>query len=238
MKKVRASIVPYLNARPFLHGLERSGLLDEMDLMIQEPALGAVSLQTGEVDLALAPVAIMPLLPEHHIVSDYAIACDGPVGSVAVFAHVPIEELHTIQLDVNSMTSNALLRVLVSDYWQLNVSLVAGTAGEPLLSHGEGVLLIGNRAMKYRSRFACVHDLGEAWKHHTGLPFVFALWLSAKPLPGDFVTKFSAALELGIQEIPQLKITDEEMVYLRRQVKYKLNDGMRLALDKFLAAIR
>jgi chorismate dehydratase len=54
----------------------------------------------------------------------------------------------------------------------------------------EAVLLIGDKVVDpRRSGFAYEVDLGGAWRQHTGLPFVFAVWAArAAGAPGDWAT--------------------------------------------------
>ncbi len=63
-KKIRLSAVSYLNTKPFIYGLFRSEMADEIELSLDIPSVCARKLLTGEVDLALTPVAIIPELPQ------------------------------------------------------------------------------------------------------------------------------------------------------------------------------
>ncbi|HWT06121.1 MAG TPA: MqnA/MqnD/SBP family protein, partial [Xanthomonadales bacterium] len=67
---------------------------------------------------------------------------------------------------------------------------------------GRPALVIGDDALVARGACApaAIHDLGEAWRAWTGLPFVFAVWavrrdvLAARP---DDVAALAAALAQG-----------------------------------------
>ena len=72
---------------------------DEIELVTDYPASIADMLINGEVDLALVPVATIPLLKTYHIISNYCIGCKGEVASVCLFSDVPIDEIDTILLD-------------------------------------------------------------------------------------------------------------------------------------------
>jgi chorismate dehydratase len=48
------------------------------------------------------------------------------------------------------------------------------------------------------------YDLGEAWKKHTGLPFVFAAWTANKKLPTDFISAFDEANAFGLQNLDEV----------------------------------
>ena len=63
-------------------------------------------------------------------------------------------------------------------------------------------MVIGDRALA--SKIFCQlmsYDLGEAWKEMTGLPFVFAAWISNKSLDPAWVDRFDQANAFGLQNI-------------------------------------
>jgi chorismate dehydratase len=232
MKPVRVSIVPYLNARPFLLGLRQNSVSALIDLRVEEPAVGARSLLNGSVDLALAPVAVLPQLADYEIISDYCIGCDGPVGSVGICSNAPLEQLKIVYKDIHSMTSNALLDILLRVYWKLDVQTLPGAGGVPNLQPEEGALLIGSRALEHKGRFSYFHDLGAAWKAHTGLPFVFAAWISRTALPEEFIGAFTEALAAGLATIPH-QFNEAERHYLTQEVRFELDEAAREGLALF-----
>jgi chorismate dehydratase len=57
--------------------------------------------------------------------------------------------------------------------------------------------VIGDRAFEQKQVSTYSYDLGDAWKKMTGLPFVFAAWVSNKPLDDHFIQNFNAPMNLG-----------------------------------------
>jgi chorismate dehydratase len=111
--KIKVGAVSYLNTKPLIYGFEQGMMADEIDLVIDYPANVAKLLVENKIDIGLIPVAAIPLLMEHYIISDYCIGCDGEVASVCLFSQVPINEIETILLDYQSKTSVALLQLLL-----------------------------------------------------------------------------------------------------------------------------
>jgi len=111
-KKIRLSAVSYLNTKPFIYGLFRGELAEEIELSLDIPSECARKLKAGEVDLALTPVAIIPELPQAWLVSDYCIGSTGTVKTVCLFSEKPLPEIKRILLDFHSRTSVALTRIL------------------------------------------------------------------------------------------------------------------------------
>ncbi|MFN0216562.1 MAG: menaquinone biosynthetic enzyme MqnA/MqnD family protein [Saprospiraceae bacterium] len=238
---MRLSAVSYLNTKPFIYGLFRSDLAEMIDLSLDIPAVCAQKLLSGEVDLALTPVAVIPQLPEAYLVSNYCIGATGAVKTVCLFAEVPLSEIKKIYLDFHSRTSVALIQILCEKYWNICPKFIPATEGfESLITGDAAGLIIGDRAIGKENRFAFTYDLGEAWIAWTGLPFVFAAWLSTRPLHPEFSLRFNNALRLGLDHLPELvKIIptipdfDTEQ-YFRENISYNLDEAKWLGLNRFL----
>ena len=90
-KRWRIGAVSYLNTRPLLLGLAHEGFKNRIDLVKSYPAKIAQDLLSGQIDIGLVPVAIIPQLTHPHIISNYVIGTNGAVASVALFSEVPID---------------------------------------------------------------------------------------------------------------------------------------------------
>ncbi|MEJ7913649.1 MAG: menaquinone biosynthesis protein [Chitinophagaceae bacterium] len=241
MKKTKIAAVDYLNTKPLLYGIKKSAVAMKITLLEAYPSEVAQLLIDGKVDVGLVPVAVIPQLKESHIISDYCIASDGPVASVCIFSDVPMEQVERIYLDYQSRTSVMLARILLRDYWQCNVPLLP-TKEDGYRKAIEGTtagLVIGDRALEQRLHSRYVYDLGEAWKAHTGLPFVFAAWVSNNVLSPEFLTAFNAANGLGFEELPQvIKENPYKLFslhdYYTKYISYRLDEEKRRGLQLFL----
>ncbi|MDQ3110130.1 MAG: menaquinone biosynthesis protein [Bacteroidota bacterium] len=238
---IRISAVSYLNTKPFLRGLEISPVKD-ISVSLDIPSECARKLLEGEVDLGLVPVAIIPRLKEAHILPGYCIGADGPVASVKLYSQVPLSEIKTILLDYQSRTSVTLARVLASELWKISPEWKKAEAGfESAVSGTTAAVIIGDRTFQLNGTFNYEFDLSEEWKKLTGLPFVFACWVSNKELPENFKTAFSKAMEAGLQhmdevikeESPEYLPFDVEK-YLRQSLNLRLNDRGEAAIALFL----
>lgn len=242
MKKIRITAVSYLNTKPLLYGLLNSPLAEQIDLSLDIPSECARKLRDGEADIALTPVAILPELPEWHLVSDYCIGAEGAVKTVNIYGEVPLEEMENLYLDHHSRTSIALTRVLLQEYWQQAPRFIPASEGYISQIKGKtGGVVIGDRTIGLEKRFPYVYDLSEAWQAFTGLPFVFAAWVSRKELPQAFTDQFNKAMESGIAAIPKLKLLlpsphpeFDLTTYFTHYISYHLNPEKRRALDRFL----
>lgn len=218
--------------------------MNDIELSINYPSVLAQQLKDNEIDVALLPVAVIPTIPGANMVSDYGIAADGEVASVAIYSMVPMEEVDTVYLDYQSRTSIMLARLLLRDYWKKDVVFKPATEHyiEYINDNAAGVI-IGDRAIRQLTNFAYIYDLAAAWKQHTGLPFVFAAWVANKELPPEFITAFNKANSEGLQHIDEIVAATEFPYYdlkkyYTENIRYYLDEEKKKGLNKFLELIQ
>jgi chorismate dehydratase len=240
LEKIKVGIVNYLNTRPLLYGIRRSPVMDRMELVQDYPAQVARLLTAGEIDMGLVPVTVLQHLPQHHIYTDYCIGCKGPVASVCLFSEVPVEQIKEVLLDYQSRTSVSLAKILLREYWKINPILTDTNSDFRSSVRGTTAgVIIGDRALEQRQHSPFIYDLGEAWKNFTGLPFVFAAWISNKKLPPDFVNAFNTANQTGLNHITEVVAENPNAVfdlkeYYTKYIDYRLDAEKRKALQLFL----
>jgi len=235
--------VSYLNTKPLIYGFEKGMMKEEVELVMDYPANIASMLINDEIDIGLVPVAILPVLKEYYLISDYCIACDGEVASVCLLSDVQIDEIETILLDYQSKTSVALLKILLKEHWNIKPKLVDTEQGYELSISGTTAgLVIGDRALEQRNRSKYCYDLGQSWKELTGLPFVFAVWVSNKSMDKQFIEKFNMTNDLGITNIEEvIKLSNflsfDLKLYYTKYIKYIIDNKKQNGLNEFLNRI-
>lgn len=235
----------YLNTKPLLYGLEQGSIREEIELIGDYPSRLASLLLNGEIDLGLVPVAILPKMKDYHIVGNYCIGTEGEIASVALFSEVPMNEIQKVYLDYQSQTSVALLRYLMKDYWGINPEIVHAD-NENYRKEIKGTtagLVIGDRAFEQRKISTFIYDLGSEWRSITGLPFVFAAWVSNQELPKDFIQRFDDANAAGLERIDEIAEQNNFELYdLKKYYKlhlsYRLDDRKRQGLERFLSLLK
>lgn len=244
MEKIRVGIVNYLNTRPLIYGLLQPPVNELIELTGDYPARVAEQLINDEIDLGLVPVAVLQKMPEYHIVGNYCIGTEGEIASVALFSEVPLSEIRKVYLDYQSRTSVALLKYLMKESWGINPEIVQAE-NENYRAEIRGTtagLVIGDRAFEQRRQSTFIYDLGSEWRAITGLPFVFAVWVSKKKLPEDFIKVFDDANALGLSFIDEIVAETENPLYeLKKYYKlhlsYHLDDQKRKGMTRFLELI-
>ncbi len=177
--------IDYLNCVPFFHYLKESGFSGDiirgvpshLNKLLREGTIDACPSSSFEYGLNWADYVLLPNL---------SISSVGPVGSVLLFSPIPPEELSGIPIALTgeSATSVNLLRILLPEFYDTAPveDYLPETSVETVIQEGKPALLIGDRALRQAKQApeGTLFDLGELWTRHTGLPFVFALWMVRK----------------------------------------------------------
>lgn len=249
MEKIRVSAVKYINSYPFMIGLRDGEVARMIDLEVCHPSECADRLIADMTDIGLVPVAVTASMKEFHIVSDYCLSTNGEVRTVLLVSNTPFDKIRRIYLDFRSRSSVALCRILAAKAWNRDYQWHPAPEEFDVTSmaDGEAAVMIGDRCFEYADLFSFRLDLGLEWKKFTGLPFVFACWVSIKELPELFTTLFNKALKEGLdrrnEAVALLKegtnATPEEVIYyLNHNIDFHLDDLKREALKRFIDYIK
>jgi chorismate dehydratase len=244
---ISVSAVSYTNSIPFVYGLTHSVVQQEIDLSLDIPSQCADKLIQGQVDIGLVPVAILPQINTGKIISNFCIGAIGKVDTVMLYSQVPLEKIKRIWLDFQSRTSVQLVQVLCREYWHIEPEfLVAKPGYEKAIQNEDAGVVIGDRCFAKAEKYEFSYDLPEHWFQFTGLPFVFAVWLSNKPLKDDFVQRFNQALQFGLLHkeqamdkfLPSNLSREIASTYLNHRISYAFDASKQQGLQLFLSKIK
>jgi len=245
VKKIRISAVSYTNTKPFIYGIQHSSIIDQIDLSLDMPSDCAQKLIDDKADIGLIPVAATLNLPEWHIVSDYCIGANGAVNSVFIFSNCDIHEVKAIQLDPESRSSNNLAKVLMKNFWKVAPEQIVNAPDYAQSTDPQTAFVqIGDRTFGKKQQYKYVYDLAEEWQKMTALPFMFAAWISNKPISQEFVDQFNISLKYGLDHRPELlkelpKRNDFDLDdYLMHKLDFRLTEDKKKALYLFLDYIK
>jgi chorismate dehydratase len=241
--KIRISAVSYLNTLPFLYGIKYSNLLSNFEFELDYPAICAQKLIENNVDIALIPVAAIPLVQNARFISDFCIGAHNEVKSVLLLSDVPLAQIKSILLDYQSKTSVNLVKVLANKLWKISPEWIAGEKGfeNKIVGNTAGVV-IGDRTFLLYNKYQYVYDLSSEWYKLTGLPFVFASWVCNKNIDQSFENQFNEALRFGINHIREVVIEYNELnpdsgidlyEYLTKYISFEFNTQKKESLKQF-----
>jgi chorismate dehydratase len=209
MVPARVACVRYLNTLPLVDGLEG---VAGLEVVSTAPSRIAPMVGRGEADLGLGSIIDvarsatgLALLPVGMIGSD------GPTMTVRVFSRVPMEAVSRVHADVESHTSTALCQIVLERLHGTRPEVVdfdareriertpSGAAERPTEEQAwpETMLLIGDKVVVDAppdEEYPHQLDLGLAWRHLTGLPMVYAMWMCRAGEAGDRRVQLAADL--------------------------------------------
>jgi len=201
---MRIGAAPFLNAQPLQWGLkERHKLFDvapsEMGRMLKE----------GKLDVALAPIAAYFLDPSLQIIPVAAIGSKGPVKSVRLLSHGPLNDVTKLFADSRSQTSVLLARLILKKWYRVkNLSVVhvdTKTFHPNQIKPWEAALQFGDDALIAAPTGMTVTDLGEEWFLRTQKPFVYAVWMAANvPVAREIEMDLLACKNEGLKHFEEI----------------------------------
>ncbi len=241
-------VVSFLNARPLV-----DSLVGRPDAIVKPavPAKLAAMMDRGACEVALLPIVDYWRSRDRlERISDACIASEGETLTVRVFSKVPPDKLVRLHADVHSHTSVILARAIWRELYdrRLDIHPYDADARHDDADATEAILLIGDKVVCDVPRgFGFQVDLGSAWQHLTGLPFVFAAWYG--PRGGDhraLAETLEAARDAGVAHAERIAAEQAPIHgwpqalavrYLRDIMRYRLTDAMRTAMDRFFQLI-
>ncbi len=244
---MRLAVVSYLNSRPFVEGLQRAFAPDELQVVEAVPAECGRLFTEGSVEVALLPVGALLHAPPAVVLPEVCIGAAGSVDSVFIVSHRPLAEVRSIHHDAQSLTSNGLAEVLMANHWNLTPAWAPPLTELDSLADSAATVVIGDRALAARGRFAHVIDLAAAWQDYSSLPFAFAVWAVR---PGAVSTaellRLHQALAWGLDHRAEVAVrwaerhgTDPAAAadYLLHAIDYRLDDRKLAAIRRYLAEL-
>lgn len=243
--KLRLGALDELNARPLWFSL---GTDPDVEIIRDTRAGTTELLERDCVDVSVVAV-VRAAEAGWHRVPGIGIAAAKTLGSVLLLSDVKPYEASVIYAAQDSRTSTMLLLALLRRMGR-NPAIIrlpaADARAKAKQDRGSAALLIGDEGMKARSSFAESWDLLEAWNQRTGLPMVFGVWASRRPLTADGTRRLIDAAARGERQYAQIAeqtagegwITrDEAAAYLHR-LHYTLNPADERAIELLLTILQ
>jgi chorismate dehydratase len=242
MNPIRITAVSYYNTLPFIYGITRSGLLSNFELSLDVPSECARKISSGEADIGLIPVGALPGIPGYKLIGNLCIGADKDVKSVLLLSNAALPEIKTVYLDTDSRTSVTLVKILAQHHWKISPKWKSLKELNGTLGSDEGMVLIGDKTFGLSAKYSFCYDLAGEWIKFTGLPFVFAAWISRKTLSVEFEASFKEALTWGtnhreesVTMAEKPHITEHELIsYLKNDISYELDSQKLKGMELFL----
>jgi chorismate dehydratase len=234
MRKLRISIVEYLNTAPLVWGFTDGPLAGKYDLSFTVPSQCAEALRRGDVDVAIIPSIEYQRIDNIVALADMAVAAKDEVRSILVVAKKPIELAKRIALDTSSRASQALVKILADGLWGIKPEFVdAAPDPSEMLRSADAALIIGDPALRIAMKMEAlaakvasgedcckgdpedmpvpgfettfVYDVAYQWREMTGKPCVLAIW-AGRPevMTPEVIADFQASKQYGVSRLREI----------------------------------
>lgn len=247
MNTSRISASSYSNTAPlvwsFLYGKNR-GLVEI--IMDTAPARSAELLAQDRVDAALVPVIAYQMLDGIRLIPDVCVGARTRVRSVCLVTKgMDLADVRSVSLDISSRTSVALTKIIFREFLGYEPEWKdAQPDVSAMLEESDAALLIGDPALQLSANSTSASalrtfDLGELWHSHTGLGFVFAMWMTCRKTVD---IDFASARDEGIAHIGEIIANYESDIhlgfgemkdYLSNNISYSVDANMREGMDLY-----
>jgi chorismate dehydratase len=260
VRKIRISVVQYLNTAPLVWSFTRLPLASKYELSFTVPSLCAEALRQGAADIAIIPAIEYQRIEDLVVLPDMAIASKRRVRSLLLVSKSPVDQIKTLALDESSRSTQALTRILCHQHWRVapelfemppdlsamlqcadaamligDPALRLSIAIEPHASRGLGGELIcsGANAGFSGAKTLHVYDIVEEWRRVTGFPAVLAVW-AARPhaVTPEVIEDFRGSLAAGLQHLDEIsQHASRELDLPKAELLRYLSENIDFTLD-------
>jgi chorismate dehydratase len=252
---VRIGMVNFINTAPIYEVWKRTVKDERFFIVEAPPSVLNRMLASERIDLGFVSSYEYCIRPEkYRILHDLSISSTGPVGSVFLFSHTPLEMLDgkLVLLSSQSETSVCLVKIILEEFLGIRPQYLVGDVGGEIGGSCQAVLAIGDEALRLVSEglYAYQSDLGEIWHSQTGLPFVFSVCVVREKFcreNGSLVEEIQSSLvscrEQGKKEMesicfqvaPRIPMDYDACYSYLQALEYDLGESKCLALEKFFS---
>ncbi len=242
---LRLAASSYLNTAPliwsFLHGSRRG----QIDFVEAVPARCAELLANADVEAALVPVIEYQRISGISLIPDICVGSKKQVRSVVLVSrNDDLKNVHHVALDESSRTSAALVKIIFREFLGFEPRWTTRSPNlQLMLEENDTALIIGDPAMTFPRDGLTVWDMASLWREHTGLGFVFAMWM-VRDEAADRSARvdFAGARDEGLARTEEIidhyrtvlglpRNTLER--YLKENICFYLDEDMRAGLDLY-----
>jgi chorismate dehydratase len=244
LRKPRLAASSFLNSAPLIWSFTNGSRSGEVELVDPVPSRCADLLANGAVDFALVPVIEYQRIPGVKLVRDVCVASRESVQSVVLVSRLSsLENVTTVALDESSRTSATLVKIIFKEFLGFEPRWTISSPDlKQMLKQNDAALIIGDPGMLIPREELHLWDMAELWRKHTGLGFVFAMWM-ARQTEAE-VPDFVAARDEGLGRIEEIVSSyanntnmrpAEIRKYLTRHIVFHLDDALTRGMETYFS---
>ena len=238
----RLAASSYLNSAPLIWSFLNGSHSGSVDFVEAVPAHCARLLAESTVEGALIPVIEYQRIPSGYLVPNVCVGSRKEVLSVVLVSkNKTLENIRSIALDESSRTSATLVKVIFREFLEREPEWTTCAPHiQEMLEKNDAALIIGDPGMGFRRQGLNVWDMASLWREHTGLGFVFAMWMvSDETVERARLVDFAQARDEGVAHIDQIVETYRDKIpmpiaelrnYLTENIVFNVDEAMEKGL--------
>ena len=152
-----------------------------------------------------------------------------------------LEDIRSVALDESSRTSATLVKVIFREFLEREPEWTTRAPNlEAMLEKNDAALIIGDPGMAFPRQGLNVWDMAGLWREHTGLGFVFAMWMVRE----DAIERargvdFAGARDVGVAHIEEIVRSYQDKIpmrveelrnYLTENIVFNVDESMERGL--------
>lgn len=248
MHPPRISASSYSNTAPLVWSFLYGSNHGKVEIILDNaPARSAELLQQDRVDAALVPVIASQFVEGVRLIPDVCVGAKERVRSVCLVTDgKDLSDVRSVALDTSSRTSVVLTKIVFREFLGFEPEWRdAAPDITAMLADSDAALLIGDPALALSESPASAiglrtFDLAELWDQHTGLGFVFAMWMTRRE---QVDIDFTAARDEGLSHLEEIAanyrtdigLSNDALIrYLSQNISYSTDERMAGGLDLYL----
>ena len=221
--KIRVAASSYLNSAPLIWSFLQGPHEGSVDFVEAVPARCAQLLAQSTVEVALVPVIEYQRIAGGSLVPNVCVGSRKEVLSVVLVSkNKRLENIRTVALDESSRTSATLVKIIFREFMKREPEWTTRAPNlEAMLEQNDAALIIGDPGMTFPRQGLNVWDMAGLWRQHTGLGFIFAMWM----VRGDAIgaterarsVDFAGARDEGVAHIEEIVRSYQDKIPMRIQ---------------------
>jgi len=238
----RLAASSYLNSAPLIWSFLQGPHRGSVDFVEAVPARCAQLLSESAVEGALVPVIEYQRIAGGSLVPNVCVGSRKEVLSVVLVSKdKQLEDMNSVALDESSRTSATLVKIVFREFlgrepeWTTRAPNI-----EEMLEKNDAALIIGDPGMGFRRRGLNVWDMAALWKQHTGMGFVFAMWMVRdEEIERARQIDFAGARNVGVSHLDEIVESYKDKIpmpvaelrnYLTENIVFKVDESMEKGL--------
>ncbi|MEE9224596.1 MAG: MqnA/MqnD/SBP family protein [Bacteroidota bacterium] len=233
----KLGVVPYVFARPLVHGLGEAG--SKFELEYADPVSVAVKMRERSLDVAfLSPIDYALNSPDYSIIPGIGASSPSADRSVLLAFQQGLQKIKSVAVANASTSEVVMTRILLAEKYEVNPTFVplpstCSLTVEAMLRRADAALIAGDESTLREDSIESALDLTEEWSDLSDLPFVHEFWVvRSNMLTKEELRMLQESKERGVNELDNIATEAAKQVGIAGERVTKLLTSLVFDLDE------